>query len=115
MATFEIDFFELSFLAEACIPPTPIARSCFWDKMIDVYYHQLSQDQRDRLLEWIMRNGRFDLAKDECRLFYARYNKENQRVVIANDGKEYCVFSFDGRYYTHINRFIPEENIVSIK
>ena len=30
MSTFEIDFFELAILAEACIPPRPIARAMFW-------------------------------------------------------------------------------------
>jgi len=34
MNKFEIEFDELCFLTEACIPPVPIARAMFWEDMI---------------------------------------------------------------------------------
>jgi len=37
MESFQIDFFELAFLAEACIPPRPIARMMFWQHLTDYY------------------------------------------------------------------------------
>jgi len=39
---FKIDFLELYFLAEACIPPRPIARAMFWDDLCDKYYHEMT-------------------------------------------------------------------------
>ena len=49
---FEIDFFEFSFLVEACIPERPIARTMFWHNVIDKYYHELTDDERARLFEF---------------------------------------------------------------
>ena len=40
---FNIDFFELCFLAEACIPPRPIARAMFWDTLINEHYYNLTE------------------------------------------------------------------------
>ena len=37
MSTFQIDFFELAFLAEACIPPVPIARASFFADLSDTF------------------------------------------------------------------------------
>ena len=56
---FNIDFFEFSFLVEACIPPRPIARAMFWDDVINKYYHVLTDNERQRLFEWINRCDNF--------------------------------------------------------
>jgi len=53
---FNIDFFEFSFLVEACIPPVPIARAVFWGKVLNEYYKVLSQEERDKLHEWLNHN-----------------------------------------------------------
>ena len=45
MSEFKIDFFELAFLAEACIPPVPIARAMFFADLSDKYYHQMTQEE----------------------------------------------------------------------
>lgn len=71
---FKIDFFELAFLAEACIPPVPIARQTFWDRLIDEIYDQLNQNQRDRLFEWITKNERFDLKNKDCERFCYKFS-----------------------------------------
>jgi len=43
---FKIDFFELAFLAEACIPERPIARAMFWHSLTDKYWEQMTPDNQ---------------------------------------------------------------------
>jgi hypothetical protein len=113
--TFSIDFFELSFLAESCIPPTPIARSCFWDKLINVYYEQLSEYERKQLFKWIIGNPKFDLDNEDCAWFYHRYEQCNQYTVFTEKYGEYNSFFMNGKYYTAKNKYINPECIIEIK
>lgn len=123
MSKFEIDFFEFSFLVEACIPPVPIARYSFWDKVCNDYYHQLSANERSRLFEWITNNPKFkhSMEKDykQCRAFYYRYNKDNQYHVITDDGTEFDCFKVGNDYCTiyteNYKRSILKEHIVSVE
>lgn len=39
---FVINFFELAFLTEACLPTSTIARHCFFMNTIDRYYFQMT-------------------------------------------------------------------------
>ncbi len=113
--TFVIDFFELSFLAEACIPPRPIARTCFWHKLIDTYYRQMSEEQRARLFEWITRKPEFDLTNSDCAIFAARYNPQNQYMVeVDYKGlkETHTAFLYNGKYHTGMNVWIDQEFIV---
>lgn|SRR5574343_115917 len=115
---FSIDFFEFSFLVEACIPPRPIARSMFWREVIDVYYHQMSDDERKRLHDWIGRNPAFNLAEPDCYMFHCRFDPENQYLVKAvNDGRvhEFECFRMGERYHTSSNTSIVDEAIVSVR
>ena len=122
---FNIDFFEFSFLVEACIPPRPIARSMFWDEVINVHYHNLTEDERARLFEWINRNGQMESSlekgDEQCLVFNARYNPDNQyRIETLYNGKKesYDVFKFKDRYYTEYynsrNKSIEKEFITKI-
>ena len=81
----DIDFIEFAFLVEACSGRQPIARSMFFQRVIDKYYYVLTQDERDRLFEWINRSYSFESGletKDEsCLLFNARFDKNNQFIV----------------------------------
>ncbi len=123
MSKFEIDFFEFSFLVEACIPPVPIARSMFWDKVCNDYYHQLSAGERDRLFEWITRHPGFqhsiENGNEQCRAFYYRYNKDNQYRVIADDRTVFECFKVGDEYYTtyteDFKQSIIKEHIVSVE
>lgn len=115
---FKIDFFELSFLAETCIPPTPIARALFWEHMITDYYFQMTKDERVRLFEWIQKNGKFNLDKDNCLLFYNRYNPDNQYKVHTNfKGKKQFVecFKQGDRYYTTKNVSVEPKYITKVE
>ena len=113
---FTIDFFELAFLAEACIPPVPIARSMFWDSLINVHHGLMTPDERVRLFEWITdkRSDRFDINNEACSLFWHRFNPECQYTVTAM-GKEHNAFLFDGKYYVAKNQYIDPAFITDIK
>lgn len=117
---FDIDFFELSFLAEACIPPTPIARSSFWGRMIDGYYNHLSEEQRRNLHKWMNENERYKKGLEDKNIdvlfFEARYNPDNQYFVHTT-WLEYPIecFMHDNKYYTVRGNFLNEEFITKIE
>lgn len=116
MAEIKIDFFELAFLAETCIPPTPIARSMFWDRLINEIYHQLNDNERQRLFEWMKRSDRFKLENEDCQWFYARYNPDNQyEVSCFYKGSPQVVKAFmkDELYRTNKTTHISPEYIKS--
>jgi hypothetical protein len=118
MEKFSIDFFELAFLAEACIPPRPIARSMFWDRLINEIYDELSKDERIRLFEWIPRNPCFNLENEDCQLFFARFNPENQyEVTYIYEGEKKVIecFMLNERYYTTKNISIYEKYITKVE
>ena len=117
----DIDFFEFSFLVEACIPPRPIARAMFWQDVINKYYHRLSQNERDRLFDWINRCDSFNYnldSNEDCQLFNARFDKNNQFLVHTFfDGEEKIIEAFllDGKYHTSKTTSINEEYITKIE
>lgn len=114
MSNFTIDFFELLFLAEACIPPQPIARACFFENMSDVHYHQMSIDERFRMFEMI--KPKLNLENEDCRYFFARYNPKNQYLVSCfHNGKadEIHCFRFNELYHTSKNRSVNPQYIKS--
>ena len=113
---FNIDFFEFSFLVEACIPPAPIARTVFFQKVIDVYYHEMTQEERDRLYYWLNDNSSFENSlKSEqlCQMFNARFDKDNQYLIDTLYGQFQC-FKFGGKYMVDTIRWIVEKSIIEI-
>lgn len=115
---FKIDFFEFSFLVEACIPPRPIARSMFWSDVSEVYYHQMTQDERFRLFTWIQKNPCFTLDNEDCNHFYNRFNPDNQfKIYIDFNGlkSEADVYMHDGRYHKSKSTSVVEEYIYKIE
>jgi hypothetical protein len=129
MSTFNIDFYELAFLAEACIPPRPIARSMFWNNLTSVYWHKMSDAERAHLFDWMNKNDCYKeslLKQSDTQVFHARFDPDNQYIVTTNwNGRleEHRVFKqtvreSDGesteRYYTGINSHIVSEYITSV-
>jgi hypothetical protein len=112
---FPIDFFEFSFLVEACIPPRPIARTMFWHDVINKYYHVLTPNERARLYEWIGRSYFFKLENEDCALFAARFNPANQyRVKVSYaGGSEIDAFKWKDGYFVKKDVSITPEYIVS--
>ena len=115
MSGFKIDFFELLFLAEVCIPPKPIARSVFFDNLSDKYYHQMSNDERVRFFEFL--SPKLNMRNDDCQHFYARFNPKNQYLVKTTyNGKteEMIVYSFNDKYHISKDSSINEDYIDSV-
>lgn len=114
---FEIDFFEFSFLVEACIPERPIARTMFWHNVIDKYYHELTPDERAKLFEWIQCNPQFDIKKEDCLWFYDRYNPDNQyevQTVFKGKYETMNCFLHNDKYFTKRNTWIAPEYIIEV-
>jgi hypothetical protein len=121
MSTFTIDFFELAFLAEACIPPRPIARTMFWQNLTDKYWHQMTEGERIHLFEWLQKDWRYQesLEKEaDTKIFHARFDPDNQYIVNAEfNGKPeepIRAFKMGDRYYVGTNVWIAEELITSV-
>ena len=128
MSTFTIDFFELSFLAEACIPPRPIARAMFWQDLTKKYWEQMTEGERAHLFEWMNRNDWYkeSLQKEEdTKIFHARFDPDNQYIVHYGTNEERGerrAFKrhgseeegFTNRYYVGHDTYIPEEYIVEV-
>jgi hypothetical protein len=121
MSNFTIDFFELAFLAEACIPPNPIARTMFWQHLTDVYWGQMSDEERDRLFEWLNRNDNYKRSlekEEETQIFHARFDPDNQYMVYTTmNGKDDVnrSFKYKDLYYVKRNSWITPEFITKVE
>lgn len=118
MSEFKIDFIEFVFLVEACLPPRPIARAMFFQEVSDKYYHQMTDNERNKLFAWLTRNPRFKMAEEDCQVFYDRFNPKNQyRVRTLYNGKEEVTdcFAHKGQYHTSKTTSILEEYIQSVE
>lgn len=112
MSEFKIDFFELAFLAEACIPPVPIARAMFFNDLSDKFYGQMTQDERNKLFEWL--SPKLDLTNEDCQHFFARFNIFNQyRVKTTYNGRtdEIYAYKFNNKYHVTKSKSINEDYI----
>jgi len=129
MSKFNIDFFELAFLAEACIPPRPIARAMFWQNLTKQYWEQMTEGERAHMFEWLNRNDWYKESlqkEDDTKIFHARFDPENQYIVetkYKRKKEKYRAFKrhgsesegFTNRYYVGHDTYIPEEYIVSVE
>jgi len=117
MKNFDIDFFELMFLAESVIPPRPIARSMCFDDFSEKHYHNMNDNQRLQFFEHVKKCHGFNLEKEQCHHFYARFNPENQyKVSCFHNGKadEIKCYMFNEKYHTSMNRSVNPEYIKSV-
>ena len=120
MSKFKIDFFELLFLAEACIPPSPIARATFWQNLTNVYYEQMTDNERSRLFSFMNRNEIYQeslLFQEDTQIFHARFDPNNQYLVKYNyngESREIHTFFRNGKYWTFSTRLINEDFITEI-
>lgn len=118
---FSIDFFEFSFLLEACLNG-PIARMTFFYDTIDKYYYQLTKEERKLLYEWMNKNSYYNNLKENSiehiLLWDARYNPENQYKVTSNfEGNEkvHETFLYQDKYHTERFKSIIEDYIIKIE
>ena len=121
MSNFTIDFFELAFLAEACIPPNPIARTMFWQHLTDVYWEQMSEEEREHLFEWLNRNDNYKRSlekEEETQIFHARFDPDSQYMVHTTmNGKDDVnrAFKYKDLYYVKRNSWITPEFITKVE
>ena len=118
MSNFKIDFFELSFLVEACIPPRPIARSMFFQSVSNNYYHEMSDDEREHLFRWIIKMDNFDIKNKDCQNFYNRFNPDNQyKVYVDYDGEKEIkrTYLHNEKYHINDKTSLIEEYITKIE
>jgi hypothetical protein len=121
MNKFTIDFFELAFLAEACMPPNPIARTMFWQHLTDVYWEQMTEEERDRLFEWLNRNDNYKQSlekEEETQIFHARFDPDSQYMVHTTmNGKDDVnrAFKYKDLYYVKRNSWITPEFITKVE
>lgn len=121
MSRFSIDFFELCVLAEACIPPRPIARTMFWQSLTDMYWEQMTENERGRLFNWIQINPYYEdsLSKEEdTQVFHARFDPNNQYEItylFENTTDSVRTFLYKERYCTSKSRFITPDYITRIQ
>lgn len=85
MSNFTIDHFAYSILLEACIPDTPIGRASIWSDAVDKGYYVMSEEERKKTFDWIQLNPKFNLENKDCKLFYDRYNPDNQYIITYRD------------------------------
>jgi hypothetical protein len=120
MSTFTIEFYELAFLAEACIPPRPIARTMFWQSLTDKYWYLMTEGERIHLFNWLQKSWVYEesLEKEEdTQVFHARFAPDNQYIVKTYYKKEeeHRAFKIGDRYYIKRNTWITEDCIVSVE
>ncbi len=114
---FDIDFFELMFLAESVIPPKAIARSMCFDDFSDRHYHKMNDSQRLQFLEHVKKCQNFSLENEQCRHFFARFNPKNQYFVSCfHMGKADSIicYMFEGEYRTEKHRFVNRDYIKKV-
>lgn len=115
MSQFKIDFFELLFLAEVCIPPRPIARAMFWDKLINEHYDEMNDNERAHFFE--LMKPKLNLKTEDCQIFFARYNPQNQyNVSCFHQGKPQIVRAFrrNDKYWTAKTVWIDPQYIKEV-
>jgi hypothetical protein len=111
---FNIDFFELAFLTEACLPNSTIARHSFFMDVIDVHYQKMTANQRNHLFQWV--TPKLDMKHEESRIFHSRFDPNNQYLVTTNyEGKETSneAFLFEDKYMIKSNKTINKDYIVN--
>lgn len=119
---FNIDFFEFSFLVTTCIPPNPIARAMFWKEVVDKYYNVLTQTERNNLFEWVNREYSMEKglenSNEDCLLFNARYDKDNQYAIstlyLGEESVINC-FLWQNKYHVTTSQSLVEKYITKIE
>ena len=116
MNKFKIDFFELLFLAEVCVPPKPIARAVFWDNLINNHYEEMNDNERSHFFD--LMKPKLNLDNENCQIFYARFNPQNQyQVSCFHQGKAQILQAFrrNEKYWTAKTIWIDPQYIKEVQ
>jgi hypothetical protein len=122
MGNFHIDFFELLFLSQSCIPPVPIARTHFWDKLTNVHWGIMTEDERLQLFNSMNENIHYKKGLEEKNenilIFHHRFDPNNQYIVHTTHNRKkekYRTFLHNDEYHITKNSFIQKEKIKKIE
>ena len=123
-----LDIHEVYFLLESCFRGSHL-RTPTIDRFTDMFYEELSENDRYRLFTWLHRDfGERDggyvprdrlCGSDEW--FFARFDPNNQYEVTYRGmkGEKIVVRAFkkdnDGRYYVGLRLSVVPEVIVSVR
>ncbi len=118
---FEIDFFELMVLTEACWNGGTILRSTFLDSLITEHYPKMNKDQRKGFWTFLERHARSFFVdsqmNNELRLrVLARFMPEMQYTVLTEiNGKRetFEAYLFADKFWINLNTFIEPKYILS--
>jgi len=112
--TYTIDFFELMFLAEACIPPVPIARTVFWHNLTDVYRKQMSVEDRGRFRAALRKHRNYDLTNADVIEFDLAFHPENQ-FTVTTMGETHDCYKHGDYYHVARNTWVSPEFIEKVE
>jgi hypothetical protein len=118
METFNIDFFELMFLAESVIPERPIARSMCFDDFSEIHYHKMNEKQREQFYSHVINLPGFNNNKEQCYHFECRFNPKRQWIVQTNFNgaiQTHKTYFYNNNHHTSKNQYIDEKYIISQK
>jgi hypothetical protein len=78
----------------------------------------MSYEQRKGIFNFIRKNDRFDLNNEGCKIFYYRFNPDNQYIVTCNydvSQPNFEAFLMDEKYWINSNTYITPELITNIE
>ena len=112
---YNINFFELMFLAESVVGQKTIGRvSCFKD-FSERHFHNMSWEERKQFRMHVVNSNNFDHNNEDCQRFKARFDfSQNYMVHLKNENREEVVeaYLFSGKYWTSERSFCAPEYIV---
>lgn len=91
-----------------------------WIKLVDKYWHAMSEETRKDTFEALVSHSDFlDMKKhEEVKLFHARFNPDNQFTVNTNykgTVNKMRAFKWKDRYYVGSRASINDEYIISVE
>lgn len=114
-----IDRHEFTVLIEASWHAGTILRHSIMEKGINVWYHEMSEEDRVRVYEFFNRtkSDPEDRKIEIQQKFLARYNPDNQYVVQTKSGEKYestNAYKFDNQYFINTDTFLSKGHTTNV-
>lgn len=112
----QIDYFEFLILVDSSWHSGTILRHSVLLKAMDVWYHEMTDNDRARAFEYVTRTQKVE--NETHRRFLARFDPDNQYDVTSEGkgikGTKRC-YLFEGKYWDTVNSFAGEEWIKKVE
>jgi len=118
---FEVDFFLLEILTEACWHAGTIVRSMFLDELVDVHYHKMNEYQKASFWTFLERLGKQptdNFSYETRQRVLCRFSPDMQFEVTTDYKAEYKTnkcFLMNGKYWISKTQFVAPEFIIEVK